>query len=219
MIRTWKLLCLPALLAVTLTATPVRAADPELDKSDTKKILEMLKQIQDDNAKLRRDLNRQQDDNERQQRLSDNRDTNFEKRLRILENKLEEMERKAAPGRISNYPPNSDPAAITPEQARELQARLDRLERMQISPSFTPEVIRPALPIVTMGTVWLQNNSPFTATVTINGAAYMVFPGQPAAVKAPAGAVTYEVVSSAFGFLRRNTIVLPANGERILTIN
>ena len=35
--RTWKLLCLPALLTLALTASSVRAADPELDKSDAKK--------------------------------------------------------------------------------------------------------------------------------------------------------------------------------------
>src|SRR5580698_6061740 len=99
MIRTWKLVCLPAMIAAVLTAAPVPAADPELKKSDTKQILEMMKQltedmkqIKEDNVKLLRDLNRQQDDYIRQQRLSDIRDDTFEKRLQVLENKLADLE-------------------------------------------------------------------------------------------------------------------------------
>jgi hypothetical protein len=191
--RTWKLLCLPALLVGLLTASSVRATDPELDKSDTKKILERLDRMQDELIKMRQDLARQQDDNDRRQRLNDTRDTILEQRLKILEDRLAEIER-AAKARIANYP---------------------------TGPGSTSGYFNPSDTIVgppTTATVRMQNNSPFVCTVTVNGIMQRVAPGQLATWTVPSGLFSYDVFSEGYGFLRRNTLTISANATRDMAI-
>ena len=62
MIRTRMLLCLPALLAIALTVSPARAADPEPTNNDAKEILKLLREMQEDNARQRRDFRRMEQD-------------------------------------------------------------------------------------------------------------------------------------------------------------
>jgi hypothetical protein len=194
--RTRTLLCLPALLAVALTVSPVRA-DPELTKTDAQKILDLLKEIQGDQVRLRQDLGRMQQDNESRQRLSDDRDTVFEKRLRSLEDRLAELDR-ASKSRVSNYPP--EPATPTAEQLRDLQAQIDQLKRnSRIASEFTPsETVIPP-PVLGTGVVRIQNLSFNTSQVRVNGVTYTVLPGE-TSIRVPAGTFTYEVLADGRGF-------------------
>ncbi len=215
--RTRMLLCLPALLAVALTMSPVRA-DPELDKTDAKEILKVLREMQEDNARLRRDFSRIEQDNESRQRLDDSRDSNLEKRLQIIENHLLEVER-AGKGRISNYP--ADQSAPSAEQLRELQAQIDQLnKKLRSSSSFTPSetFIPPAPPVLATGVLRVQNLSLNTSLVRVNGVTYTVFPGE-TSIRVPAGTFTYEVLADGRGFAHTQQVrELPANERITVTI-
>ncbi len=192
--RTAMLLCLPALLAVLLTAPPACAADPELEKSDAKKILEKLQQLQEDNLRLRQDIARDREELGRQLRT---RDETIEQRLRILENKVEDLER-AAKGRISgSY--NPDALTPSPDQLRDLDARIRRLEQKERqSGSFTPgDTINPP---PTTGVIRIQNLSMNTSLMRVNGVTYTIRPGETVNTTVAAGTFTYEVLADGRGF-------------------
>jgi hypothetical protein len=217
--RTWKLLCLPALLTLALTASSVRAKDSDAKTDDIKEILKIVRQMQEENARLRADFARQQDDIERRQRLNDQRDEMFEKRLRILESKVDDLQRPGK-GRVSNYP--TEQAAPSFDQLRDLDARIRRLERERLSGSFTPSdtITPPAVPVVATGAVRIQNLSLNTSIIRINGVTYTVRPGEAVAATVPSGTFTYEVLADARGFRYAPQVrTVPANGEFTLFVN
>jgi hypothetical protein len=211
--RIGKLLCLPALLTVALATSSARAEDPELKKTDNEKILEMLKQIQDDNAHLRQDLAKQQNLNDKQQRLNDKRDEILELRLKVLEDRFAELER-AAKARVSNYPPEQP--GPSPDQLRDLDARLKRLEQRQSS-YFTPSEPVPSTVGPTTGIVRIVNPSLNTSQIRVNGVTFTVRPGETVSTTVPAGTFSFEVLADGRGF-RWAPQQRVVNGNEMFTI-
>jgi hypothetical protein len=219
--RTQMLLCLPALLAIALTSSHARADDSDTKKTDSQKILEKLDQLKDENALLRLEITRLRQevakverDAEDQRRLYEQRDLILQNKLSTLDNRLSDLERGRT--RTANYPP--DQPTLSADEVRALKEGLKRLERMDQRSYFNPtEPVGPPPPA--LGTVRVTNTSLFACTITINGSAYRVLPGQTVPIlNVPAGVFTYEVVSDGMGFLKRNTLPLVANGEKTLTI-
>lgn len=218
--RTWKLLCLPALLAVALTASSVRAQGTDSKRDDDlREILKAIRLMQDDVGRLRADLIRQQEDNDRRLRLNDQRDEMFEKRLRILENKLDEIDKTR--DRVSRYLP--DQPVLPGDVLRDIDARIKRLEQQQQerrSNTITPnETINQGPPEPARGSVRLVNLSFGTGLVSVNGATYTLQPGEVRVVSVAAGTFTYEVLRDSYGFgFPQQTRFLAPNGGITLTM-
>jgi hypothetical protein len=215
--RIGMLLCLPALLAITFTASSVRAQGTDVKREDDLK--NILHAIQDDIGRLRFDMAKQQEDSDRRQRLNDRRDEVFERRLQMLENKLDELER-AAKNRTANYPPDQQ---IPADQLREMRARIEQLERIEktrVAGTFVPgETVNPVPPVAAQGFVRLENLSPGTGLISVNGVMYTLLPGDIQVVPVPVGAFTFEVVRDFRGLrFPQQPRVIGAAETRTLTL-
>jgi hypothetical protein len=115
---------------------------------------------------------------------------------------LDELDRKAMQLRL--------------DRIEEQLARLERLARL--SDQSSSRTARSFDPSPRTGTIRIQNDLDVTATVTIDGTAYVVRPGVSRYVSRPAGSVRYYVTADGFSVGPLNRSVVRADETLTITV-
>jgi archaellum component FlaC len=218
MLRTWKMLALPAVLSAAFTTAPpvARAGgsdggekNPVLEKlmQMEKRVNEAFKKIEDDMLELKAEALTVKPGLEAAQKrvkqlekdLVDMRDD-----MANMRNDLSDLKKRIPSSTQALYPP-PDKASLD-----DLKARLGKVEQDFGKLSGLPQTsFYPARP----GRLRLVNEYSEDMLFIVNGRSYRVAPGAIQVLdQVPAGAFSYEVVSPTWGLRGRNTPDL-ASGE------
>jgi hypothetical protein len=213
MMRTWKLLGLSAVVAVVLTAAPVRAGGegkPSVEdrlKAIEDKLGEMNRAIAKAFGAIETDMKAikqevKTNDTDAQLKLTAvlDRVGALEKQLTNLRTQVQTMRDRVAT--VANYPP-TDKSTLDEIKMRLSQLQ-DALNRLQ----STSE--RKAFSLPDTGRLVLLNLYGEDLLFVVNQRSYRLAPGASVTLDQPAGAFTYEVISPTHGLVRRNTPVLRA---------
>ena len=215
MMRTWKLLALPAVLTAALSAAPTvvtaggqgegdKPVLERLDKMD-KAVQDAFKKISDEMLLLKGDALIAKTGLQKAQEKIDQLEKDMAQALRDvtkLRVEADELRKRGSSSTEALYPP-ADKAGLD-----DIKSRLGKIEqeltRIAGSSSTSQSPAR-------VGRLRLVNEYSEELLFLVNGRSYRVAPGTTQQVEeVPTGAFTYEVISPTWGLRARNTPVLAA---------